>query len=56
MSVGPAADLAGLDLMMGRGLRRCPPGHLLVTYGDTGLFFFPPSSPQKIREVRVVVR
>ena len=29
-----------VDLMMGRGLRRCPPDHLLVTYGDTVLFFF----------------
>ena len=27
-----------VDLMMGRGLRRCPPDHLLVTYGDTVLF------------------
>ncbi len=46
MSVGPAADsAAATDLMMGRGLRRCPPDHLLVTYGDTVVFFFPPSSP-----------
>ena len=40
--------LGSSDLMMSRGLRRCLPDHLLVTYGDTVLFFFPPSSPQKI--------
>ena len=32
--------LGSSDLMMSCGLRRCPPVHLLVTYGDTVVFFF----------------
>ena len=31
--------LGSSDLRMSCGLRRCPPDHLLVTYGDTGVFF-----------------
>ena len=32
--------LGSSDLMMSCGLRRCPPDHLLITYGDTMVFFF----------------
>ena len=34
--------LGSSDLMMSCGLRRCPPFHLLVTYGDTAVFFSVP--------------